>query len=146
MINYKLDCPNTIKISDKREVIYTISKKHRGKKKQKSYWIIKKPEEVSLFIDSLKSGYEDENKYCAWNLRIIDGNAVVLGCSLAKEELKIAKFINSAKKDQWHGYPANYIKKSQDIPSAKILTLWHIKGLINTATMKKIRGGQPCNL
>lgn len=61
MINYKLDYQNTIKITEEREVIYTISSKHRGHNKNKSYWSIKMPIEVSLFKSALKKGYEDGN-------------------------------------------------------------------------------------
>ena len=35
MIKYKLDYQNTIKITDEREVVYTISKKHRGHNKER---------------------------------------------------------------------------------------------------------------
>jgi hypothetical protein len=61
MINYKLDYQNTIKITEEREVIYTISSKHRGHKKNKSNWSIKMPIEVSLFKSALKKGCEDGN-------------------------------------------------------------------------------------
>ena len=59
MINYKLDYQNTIKITEEREVIYTISSKHRGNNKNKSNWSIKMHIEVSLFKSALKKGYED---------------------------------------------------------------------------------------
>ena len=54
MIKYKLDYQNTIKITDEREVVYTISKKHRGHNKEKSYWLIKMPREIALFRSALK--------------------------------------------------------------------------------------------
>jgi len=73
MIKYKLDYQNKIKITDDREVIYTISKKHRGRNAEKSHWIIKMPKEVALFRDALKLGYEDEGNYTAWNLLVVDG-------------------------------------------------------------------------
>ena len=62
MTKYKLDNPNTVVIDENRTVIYTISKKHRGKNKNKSSWSIAMHEEVDLFADALKKGYE-EDKY-----------------------------------------------------------------------------------
>ncbi len=146
MIKYKLDYQNTIKISDEREVIYTISKKHRGHNKKKSYWSIKLPREIALFRSALKDGYEDKANFTAWNLNIVNEDVCLVGYTVEKKELKIAKFVDSNHNEKWHGYPANYIKNSQDRPSSKVLELWNNAGFISTATMKKIKGGQPCNL
>lgn len=146
MIKYKLDYQNKIIISDEREVIYTISKKHRGRNAKKSHWIIKMPKEVLLFRDALKSGYENKEDHTAWNLLVVNGEVCAVGKSVEKKELKIAKFVDSNKNEQWHGYPANYMKNNQDIPSSKVLKQWYDAGIISGATMKKIRGGQPCNL
>lgn len=143
-IQYKLDYQNTIDITENRKVVYTISKKHRGENKSKSNWTIPKPEEVTLFTDALKKGYEEE---CfAWNL-LLDGEAICeVGRSSEGLELKLAKFVDANKKDQWHGYPANYQKNNQDIPPYNVLKLWMNSKLISAATMAKIRKGQPCNL
>ena len=146
MIKYKLDYQNKIKITDEREVIYTISKKHRGRNAEKSHWIIKMPKEVALFRDALKLGYEDKENYTAWNLLVVDSEVCVVGESTEEINLKIAKFVDSNKNEQWHGYPANYMKNNQDIPPANVLRQWYDANIISGATMKKIKGGQPCNL
>lgn len=146
MINYKLDYQNTIKITEEREVIYTISSKHRGHNKNKSNWSIKMPIEVSLFKSALKKGYEDKTKYTAWNLYIVNEEISEVGYTVDKERVKIAKFVDSNHNEIWHGYPANYIKNNQDIPSVSVLNLWYNEKIITLATMRKIRGGQPCNL
>jgi len=146
MITYKLDYQNTIKITDEREVVYTISKKHRGHNKKKSYWSIKMPREIALFRSSLQNGYEDKANHTAWNLNIVNGEIRLVGYTVNKKELKIAKFVDSNHNEKWHGYPANYIKNSQDRPSSKVLELWYNANVISAATMKKIKGGQPCNL
>ena len=143
-MTYRLDYQNQIKISPDRAVIYTISKKHRGQNPEKSHWTITMPKEVALFREALRSGYEDT--YTAWNLYVVDGAACEVGRSVEDIELKIAKFVDSCRNEQWHGYPANYLKNNQDIPSAKVLRQWNNAGIISTATMKKIKGGQPCNL
>ena len=145
-MNYKLDYQNKIKITDDREVIYTISKKHRGRNPDKSHWIIKMPKEVALFRDALRLGYEDKANFTAWNFLIVDGEICAIGKSVDDLELKMAKFVDSNKNEQWHGYPANYMKNNQDIPPASLLLSWQKAGFITTATMKKIKGGQPCNL
>lgn len=49
MIKYKLDYQNKIKITDEREVVYTISKKHRGRNAEKSHWIVKMPDEEPAY-------------------------------------------------------------------------------------------------
>ena len=95
---------------------------------------------------SVKDGYEDKANYTAWNLNIVNEEICTVGYTVDKKELKIAKFVDSNHNEKWHGYPANYIKNSQDRPSAKVLELWNTAGYISTATMKKIKGGQPCNL
>lgn len=146
MITYKLDFPNKIRISEDREVVYTISKKHRGHNKKKSYWSIKMPREIALFRTALQNGYEDKTNNIAWNLNIVNGEICIVGHTVDKKELKLAKFVDSNHNEKWHGYPADYIKNSQDRPSAKVLELWNNAGIISTATMKKIKGGQPCNL
>lgn len=144
-MQYKLGVNNEIKISEDRKVIYTISAQHRGHRQYKSNWSIRMYQEVYLFIDALTNEYEDT--YTAWNLKVdSDNNVCVIGKSDDGHELKIAKFIDSDKKEWWHGYPAHYVKNIQDIPPAKILLDWQKKGYITTATMKKIKGGQPCNL
>ena len=144
MTKYKLDNPNTVVIDENRTVIYTISKKHRGKNKNKSSWSIAMHEEVDLFADALKKGYEEDN--IAWNL-LFDGKAVcVVGYSTDDYELKLAKFLDSDKKDQWHGYPADYLKNIQDIPPYDFLKRWMEAKYITVAVMAKIRKGQRCNL
>ena len=156
-MNYTINAQIEIEISQERKVIYTISKKHRGRLPQKdkgkgakpqiSKWIIKPQQEVSLFESALKYGYEDKEKHNAWNI-LLDTNSVicVVGYSYEREELKIAKFVDSDQKDWWHGYPAHYVKNIQDIPPMSILLAWQKAGYISTATMKRIKGGQPCNL
>lgn len=143
-IQYKLDYPNTIDVDENRKVVYTISKKHRGKNKNKSYWTISKPEEVVLFADALRKGYEED--CLAWNLLMDGGTVCVLGCSPDGLMLKMAKFVDADEKDQWHGYPANYQKNNQDIPPYKVLLSWMNAKFISVATLAKIRKGQPCNL
>ena len=146
MMNYKLDYQNKIKITNDREVIYTISKKHRGRNPDKSHWVIEMPKEMELFRDALRLGYEDKANFTAWNLLIVDRKVCVIGKSVDGMELKMAKFVDGNKNEQWHGYPANYMKYNQDIPPACLLLSWQKAGYITTATMKKIKGGQPCNL
>lgn len=148
MAQYKIGVNNEIKISADRTVIYTISDQHRGRHRQnKSKWILTMPQEISLFKTALKNGYEDKLTHTAWNLYTDANNKIcVLGQSADLQELKIAKFVDSDHKDWWHGYPAHYVKNIQDIPPIIVLLSWEQAGYISTATMKRIKGGQPCNL
>ena len=93
MIKYKLDYQNTIMITDDRNVLYTISRKHRSRNPGKSRWSIPMPTEVTLFRDALKFGYEDKENYTAWNLYAKDGAICVVGYSVDNKDLKIGKFV-----------------------------------------------------
>lgn len=141
---YTLDHLNEIEINENRKVIYTVSKKHRGENPQKSIWIIPMPTEIDLFVDAIKSGYE--KNYTAWNLLKSNNVISVIGMSSDGQELKLAKFVDGNKNDQWHGYPANYLRNNQDIPPSNILESWVNNKSITPATMSKIRRGQRCNL
>lgn len=96
-MQYKLGVNNEIKISEDRKVIYTISPQHRSRRQYKSKWSIRMYQEVNLFIDALN---EYEDRYTAWNLKVdSDKNVCVIGKSADGHELKIAKFIDSDKKE-----------------------------------------------
>lgn len=70
----------------------------------------------------------------------------VVGINNDKEELRIAKFIDGTGSDVWHGYPADYLNRKQDIPSTFVLQIWVSSGYIGKSDLRKIRQGMPCNL
>ncbi len=60
--------------------------------------------------------------------------------------LFIAKFKNDVPHNTWHGYPADYQRKSQDIPDTEILHDWIANNILTKAKIRKIMAGQPCRL
>lgn len=58
----------------------------------------------------------------------------------------IAKFVTDKNHNTWHGYPADYQLKAQDIPAGSILLKWEEQNLITKAKMRKIMRGQPCRI
>ncbi|MCJ8154126.1 hypothetical protein MKJ01_10180 [Chryseobacterium sp. SSA4.19] len=138
-----------IDISDKTKsditIKYIISSKHRETNNpSKSYWIVEYIEELQCFITNYVNNYKVEN--LTWGL-IQEANSLkVLGRNIFKEELKLAKFIDSSKNNIWHGYPADYRRKNHDRPCSVVLQKWVKDKIITKSKMLKIRQGQTCNL
>ncbi len=124
---------------------YIISSQHRKiGNPHKSIWTITRQEEFNCFVNSKRRAWYSENSY--WGLRLIEGQIVEVGKNNAKKELKIAKFIGGEVTDIWHGYPADYLNRKQDIPAVNILITWVDNGYIGKSEFRKIRQGMPCNL
>lgn len=134
-----------IELKEYTDSKYIISSQHRkAGNPHKSIWTITFSEEVDCFLFTVKENWKQENK--GWGIKICDNTLQVLGINSNKEELKLAKFVDGGNTDIWHGYPADYLYKSQDRPTTEILRIWVIKGYITKSKMNKIRQGLPCNL
>jgi hypothetical protein len=138
---YKMD--TEILISGRNEK-YIISKQHRFHRSGKSIWTINEDEEISCFIQSMSSNWKYNNK--AWGLYLSNGTLSVLGKNDKNVYLKIAKFLDGSNTNIWHGYPADYIRNTQDRPTTHILYLWVNLSCINKSDMLKIRKGLKRNL
>lgn len=126
---------------------YIISSYHRNRGRRKSdkcIWIITRDEEVQCFITSVNSNWGGSSVY--WGLKLIGNNPQTIGENYYREQLKIAKFINGNGGNVWHGYPADYLRRIQDIPDTEILQIWVKSGYIQKSHFRKIRQGMPCNL
>lgn len=124
---------------------YIISSQHRRNgNPNKSIWTVSFNEEVDCFIQTINENWKNGNE--AWGLRVIGTILQVVGLNNGSEELKIAKFVDGTNTNVWHGYPADYMSKSQDRPTTNILKVWVDKKYITKAKMSKIRLGQTCNL
>jgi hypothetical protein len=137
-----LDTP--INIGD--DIYYIIVSQHRvPTNRHKSYWIINCTGELESFqLTILEKWYQP---YKGWGVYLSgDGNMNELGRNSFDEILKIAKFIDSTKNNQWHGYPADYRRKVQDRPPTEILVKWRNEGIIEKHCISKIRAGKVCNL
>lgn len=128
-----------------KNVYYTVVSQHRlSTNNNKSRWKIQLDEEVECFKKAFREKWIIN--YNGWGLHIIENDIKVLGESPQKEQLKIAKFIDSNHNGQWHGYPSNYRNNIQDRTSEKILKKWVETGIIQKHQMSKIRSGQKCKL
>jgi hypothetical protein len=64
-----------------------------------------------------------------------------------RRQLFIAKFVDSNKNDQWHGYPADPCgNKQQDIPPETVLNIWLQEQYLRPSIIRKLTKGQKCKL
>ena len=127
---------------------YFIIPYHRNKSisKIKSLWAITPEDELICFERMYANGWKEE--YEGWGLQYLRYNYNttfhITGHNSRGEELYIAKFIDSSKNGIWHGYPADYQRKNQDIPKTKILNRWKKDGIISTSQFRKIQQAKKC--
>lgn len=133
-----------IDLTEKANCKYIISSQHRNGNPNKSIWTISYEEEVNCFIETITKNWKENS--VAWGVKVINDLIQVVGLNNAKVELKLAKFVDGSNKNVWHGYPADYMNKSQDRPTTDILKNWVVNGYLTKAKMSKIRLGQSCNL
>jgi len=132
---------------------YIVVAYHRDNSRgKKSKWVINEEEELECFIASQEEMWVDE--HTAWGIKyefveekktlkiIIDA----VGVSEHDEDLHIAKFVDSNENNTWHGYPADYRRKKQDIPPADVLSAWMEAGILKKHQASKIKRGKKCNL
>lgn len=124
---------------------YIISSQHRRRgNPNKSIWTISFDEEVACFIQTMNGDWKTGTE--AWGIKVLGDVLQVLGLNNSRQELKLAKFVDGTNTNVWHGYPADYVSKSQDRPATNILKVWVDSGYLTKAKMSKIRLGQSCNL
>lgn len=127
-------------------ILYYVNPQHRiSGNPNKSVWIVKPNEEFDCFHFTYKNRWVVVND--AWGFLLNKtNNFVQLGIGQNNEELKIAKFKKNPTKEEWHGYPCNYMTKTQDIPSDTILKMWVDQKYIKKSKMSKIQRQLLCNL
>ena len=124
---------------------YIISSQHRRRgNSNKCIWTISFDEEVSCFIQALNENWKVD--FEAWGIKTVNNILQVVGVNNERQELKLAKFVDGANTNVWHGYPADYMRKANDRPATNILKDWVEYGYLTKAKMSKIRLGQSCNL
>lgn len=125
---------------------YLVSSHHRRARgnNNKSIWTITNDEEVQCFIFSKNSNWV-EGSIC-WGLKLINNAIQVIGRNPAREDLKIAKFVDSNNNNIWHGYPADCKNKKQDIPNTEVLTIWKNNNYLGKSDVRKLKQQIPCNL
>lgn len=142
---YNTDTEINIEIDKELTTTYIISSQHRAiGNPNKTVWTIDFDDEVECFKYSKTSDWIDD-KY-GWGIKVVNSNLQHVGHNFENETLKLAKFVDGNQNDIWHGYPADYLRKSQDRPPTFILKCWVDQGYLTKAKMNKIRRGQSCNL
>lgn len=127
------------------EVKYIFSSAHRRVQKDKSRWTITTIEELKCFKKSLSLKHLEDDQI-TWGYIKESINLNDLGINKHKESLKIAKFVDKSSLKIWHGYPADFVRNSQDRPGIEILKSWKQDGIIEKHHIIKIRQGKVCNL
>lgn len=133
----------------KYECSYIVVSYHRNNSlKDKSLWTIDEEVEINCFKESQEKIWVQD--YISWGMdyESIKEKVVIkpIGNSEHNEELKIGRFIDSGKNNIWHGYPANYRRKKQDIPPTKVLLNWVGLGILKKHQVTKIKQQKKCNL
>ena len=131
------------------DISYIHKKDHRDNTPEKSQWTISELEERDCFEFSLRNNWNTPD-CVSWGLYFDHtGNVGYLGKSASKEadkqNLFLAKFVDSNKNNLWHGYPANHTK-NQDRPPEQILNNWMKEKYFSVAKIRKISKGQKCKL
>jgi hypothetical protein len=124
---------------------YTCNPKHRDRSPGESQWTISEHDEISCFTLSHGNGWIDERAGTGFGLHTPDKRPLQLGvvedhCSPSY----VAKFVGDT--TLWHGYPADHMRKTQDIPPGRVLIDWRDRGYLTKAKASKLSMGKRCNL
>ncbi|WP_271765927.1 hypothetical protein [Aquimarina algiphila] len=142
---YTTDTEIEIELDEEITTRYIISSQHRATgNPNKTVWSVDFNDEVECFRLSKTSDWIQDNY--GWGIKVINSIIQYIGHNFENETLKLAKFVDGNGNDIWHGYPADYLRRSQDRPPTFILKNWVEQGFLTKAKMNKIRRGQSCNL
>ena len=127
------------------DVRYFIHPKHRGSPTSESCtWTISINDEVALFEAALPVA-RSPGQICraaepgGRRLRTV-------GINVHRKSLFFGKFVDGSTISKWHGYPADYRRRTQDRPPICLLKIWVRQGLLQKHHVAKISGGKKCNL
>jgi hypothetical protein len=124
---------------------YSPNPEHRNNNPCKSQWTITETEEIECFTVAYDKGWANDKN--AWGLYHHQNTITYLGTGKDRKiNLFIAKFKNDVSHNNWHGYPADHQRNSQDIPDQGILKKWITHKVLAKAKIRKISAGQPCKL
>jgi hypothetical protein len=138
--------PNTHQTKKYNDCTYIFSDQHRNlQNRNKSEWKISQDEEFNSFILMCDENWIF-NEYKGWSLHRINSSNEKLGKNRSREWVKIAKFVDSTKNSEWHGYPVDYRESIHDKPPTKILKEWVKKGIISKSQMGKIVDNRGCDI
>ena len=126
-------------------VLYIPNPQHRDGNPNKSQWLIDIDQEVRVFKYMAYNNWGGENN--GWGLFFRRNILDYLGIIHSRNtNVFIAKFVVDTSHCAWHGYPADYQFKAQDVPDRSILQDWLEKKYLSKAKIRKIMKGQPCKI
>ncbi|HEY8035876.1 MAG TPA: hypothetical protein VIF37_09845 [Methylobacter sp.] len=127
-------------------VTYLPNPQHRDGNPNKSQWLIDIDHEINVFKCMDRNSWGSEEN--GWGLFINNnGSLNYLGVIQARNiEVFIAKFVTDKNHNAWHGYPADYQFKAQDVPDKSILLKWKEENFLTKSIIRKIMKGQPCKI
>ena len=129
----------------RRRLVYAIHPDHRNDHPRKSQWTISRSDEIATFDRAAQHHWLDS--YRGWGLHIVDDSPRYLGrCVERSKRSFIAKFVGASTTDEWHGYPGDYARNSQDIPPPRVLQYWTQFSILSPAQVRRIAKAQPCRL
>lgn len=103
----------------------------------KSWWIIPKDDEVSLFYDSIMNLYFYDNK--SYNLFMNRNVLCQTGTNKQLDILYISVFVND--QNCWHGYPGSH-KLTKDMPDSLTLERMLKDKQVRTSIIRKLKRAQ----
>ena len=132
-------------IAIQQNVKYYVHPKHRGRPtNDRCTWIISVLEEVALFKRAIPVVCCPGQIY--WAAEAEGRRLRTVGINVNRESLFFGKFVDGSAISRWHGYPADYRRRTQDRPPIPVLQNWETQGLLKKHHIAKISGGKKCNL
>jgi hypothetical protein len=126
-------------------MIYAIKPDHRDGTPVKSQWVIPIPDEIVTFRLTVQEIWFDGDR--GWGLHLVNGKAENLGVAVDRaQRIFIARFEGDLSRNYWHGYPADHLRRTGDIPTEEITQVWVDRGYLPKPKVRKILKGQRCNL
>jgi hypothetical protein len=110
----------------------------------KSQWKITEKQEVLCFETAIVAGWQ-HGAY-AYGVHQAKQRCRILGVDRDhKTEVFVARFEAKAGNGVWHGYPINYRRASDAVPTT-VLGKWLNAEVLSAAKISKITQGKPCRL
>jgi hypothetical protein len=124
---------------------YAVKPDHRDGTAVKSQWRITIAEEVASFVLTTQRTWFVEDR--GWGLHVVNGKAQNLGVARDRtQQLFVARFEGELPKQYWHGYPADHVRRTDDIPTEGIARDWINREFVPAPKIRKLLKGQRCNL
>ena len=137
--------PNIREFPIDNGITYGVKPDHRDNTHVKSQWTITVDEEVLCFrLTCERTWFLDDR---GWGLHLTDGKAQYLGVGLDRNQrLFVARFEGDLPKQYWHGYPADHVRRADDIPAEAVAGEWIAEGYLPPSKVRKLLKGQRCKL